>query len=182
MSNMLDKNDSLLLIIDVQERLVSALDKRVVVTRAETLAKVAKILGIPTIATQQYPKGLGLIVDPVKQNLASDTPIFDKTSFSAVREEGFLDILKPFNKKQIIICGIETHVCVHQTAADLIADGFEVYVVKDACASRNKYEFKQGIERMQENGAKISCLEIVLFEWLRNAKHPNFKEIQALIK
>lgn len=182
MNNMLDKNESLLLIIDVQERLVSALDKRVVVTRAETLAKAAKILGIPTIATQQYPKGLGLILESVKQNLASDTPVFNKTSFSAVKEEGFLDVLKSFNKKQIVICGIETHVCVHQTAADLIAEGFDVYVVKDACASRNKYEFKQGIERMQGNGAKISCLEIVLFEWLRNAKHPNFKEIQALIK
>lgn len=182
MTNMLDKNDSLLLIIDVQERLVSALDKRVVVTRTETLAKAAKILGIPTIATQQYPKGLGLILESVKQNFAPDIQIIDKTSFSAVKEEGFLDILKSFNKKQIVICGIETHVCVHQTAADLIAEGFDVYVVKDACASRNKYEFKQGIERMQENGAKISCLEIVLFEWLRNAKHPNFKEIQALIK
>ena len=99
-----------------------------------------------------------------------------------MKEEGFLPILKSFNKKQIIICGIETHVCVHQTASDLITEGFEVYVVKDACASRNKYEFKQGIERMQSNGAKISCLEIVLFEWLENAKNPHFKEIQGLIK
>lgn len=179
---MLDKNESLLLVIDVQERLVNALDKHIVVTRTETLTKAAKILGIPTIATQQYPKGLGLIVDSVKQNFEVNTPIIDKTSFSAVKENGFMDVLKSFNKKQIIICGIETHVCVHQTTADLLTEGFDVYVVKDACASRSKYEFKQGIERMQSNGAKISCLEIVLFEWLENAQNPHFREIQALIK
>lgn len=179
---MLDKNDSLLLIIDVQEKLVNALDKQVVVTRTATLAKAAKILGVPVIATQQYPKGLGLIVEAVSQNFTPDTKIVDKTSFSAVQEEGFLDVLKSFNKKQVVVCGIETHVCVHQTVADLITEGFEVYVAKDACASRNKYEFKQGIERMQSNGAKITCLEIALFEWLRDAKNPNFKEVQALIK
>lgn len=182
MPNMLDKENSLLLIIDVQEKLVNALDKSIVVTRTATLAKAAKILGVPVIATQQYPKGLGLTVETVSQNFTPETKIIDKTTFSAVKAEGFLDILKSFNKKQIVICGIETHVCVHQTAADLIENGFEVYVAKDACASRSKYEFKQGIERMQSNGAKITCLEIVLFEWLRDAKNPNFKEIQALIK
>lgn len=181
-NNMLNNEDSLLLIIDVQERLVSMLDKNVVVNRTATLAKAANILGIPIIATQQYSKGLGLIVEPVKQNFAPNTTIFEKSAFSAVQESGFLDSLKSFNKKQIVICGIETHVCVHQTAADLITEGFEVYVVKDACASRRKYEFKQGIERMQANGAKISCLEIALFEWLKSAKNPHFREVQALIK
>lgn len=182
MPNMLDRKECLLLIIDVQERLVNALDKDVVVNRTATLVKAAKILEIPTIATQQYSKGLGLIVEPVKQSFAPNTTIIEKSAFSAVKEKGFLDILKSHNKKQIVICGIETHVCVHQTVADLITEGFDVYVVKDACASRNKYEFKQGVERMQENGAKISCLEIVLFEWLRSSKNPHFKEVQALIK
>lgn len=182
MTNMLEKNESLLLVIDIQDKLVNSLDKHVIVTRTETLVKAAKILEIPTIATQQYPKGLGLIVDSIKQNLPIGTKIIDKTSFSAVKEKGFMEILKSFNKKQIVICGIETHICVHQTAADLIAEGFDVYVVKDACASRSKYEFKQGIERMQANGAKISCLEIVLFEWLKNSQNPSFKEIQSLIK
>lgn len=182
MLNMLDKKESLLLVIDIQERLVNALDKHVVVSRTEALVKAAKILEIPTIATQQYPKGLGLIVDSVKKNLGESTPIIDKTAFSAVKEKGFMDVLRPFNKKQIVICGIETHVCVHQTTADLLTEGFDVYVVKDACASRSKYEFKQGIERMQANGARISCLEMVLFEWLKNAQNPHFKEVQALIK
>lgn len=182
MSNVLGISDSILLIIDVQEKLVNALDKDVVVRRTAALTNAAKILKIPTIVTQQYSKGLGLTVEQVRQNFAEDTKVFEKTAFSALKESGFLELLKSYKKRQIVICGIETHVCVHQTVADLLFEGFEVHVVKDACASRNKYEFKQGIDRMQENGAKISCLEIVLFEWLKDAKNPNFKEIQALIK
>lgn len=180
--NMLDRKECVLLIVDVQERLVNALDKDVVVKRTAILTKAAKILEIPTILTEQYPKGLGSTVEAIKQTLAPETKIILKTAFSALKEPGFIDLLKSYGKKQVVISGIETHVCVHQTVSDLISEGFEVYVVKDACASRNKYEFKQGIERMQENGAKISCLEIVLFEWLRSANNPYFKEVQALIK
>lgn len=179
---MLNKEDSLLLIIDVQEKLVAALDKDVVVRRTAALVQSAKILEIPTILTEQYPKGLGPTVEQIKMNLNPNSVVYEKTAFSALRQEGFLEKLKSFNKKHIIVGGIETHVCVHQTVADLLNEGYEVYVVKDACASRNKYEFKQGIECMQENGAKISCLEIVLFEWLKDAKHPCFKEVQSLIK
>lgn len=182
MNNMLDRKESLLLIIDVQEKLVNSLDKDVVVGRTATLAKAAKIMEIPTIVTQQYSKGLGQTVEPVKKCLADDTLTVEKSAFSVLREPGFMDKLKSLGKKQVVICGIETHICVHQTAAELLAEGYEVYVVKDACASRKKYEFKQGIERMQENGAKISCLEIVLFEWLRSSKNPHFKDVQALIK
>lgn len=178
----LGKDESLLLIIDVQEKLVNALEKETVVKKTETLTKAAKILEIPTIVTEQYPKGLGPTVETIKNHLAADTKIIEKSSFSAVKEEGFLETLKSLNKKQIVICGIETHICVHQTAAELIEEGFEVYVAKDATASRNKYEFKQGIERMKDNGAKISCVEIILFEWLESSKNPHFKELQGLIK
>ena len=178
----LNKDDSLLLIIDVQEKLVASLDKDVIVKRASILANAAKIMAIPMLVTQQYSKGLGQTVSAVSQMFDDTTKIFEKTSFSAVREEGFLELIKSYKKNQIIICGIETHVCVHQTAFDLINEGFEVFIAKDACASRRKYEFKQGIERMQENGANISCVEIILFEWLKTAKSPYFKEVQALIK
>jgi nicotinamidase-related amidase len=180
--NMLDRKESVLVIVDVQEKLVRALDKDVVVNRTTTLAKAAKIMGIPVVVTEQYPNGLGSTVDNVKNNLATDTKIIEKTAFSALREPAFAQAIKDSGKKQIVICGIETHICVHQTVAELLSEGYDIYVVKDACASRNKYEFKQGIERMQENGAKISCVEIVLFEWLKSAKNPYFKEVQALIK
>ena len=182
MLNTLDKENSLLLIIDIQERLVHALDKDVVVKKAVTLTQAAKLLEIPIIATEQYPKGLGSTMPVIKEKFAKDSKVIEKTVFSACKADGFLETLKSFKKTQIVVCGIETHVCVHQSVADLISVGFEVYVAKDACASRNKYEFKQGIERMQENGARISCLEIILFEWIKDAKNPNFKEIQALIK
>lgn len=179
---MLDKNESIFVVIDVQEKLVNMLEKDIVVKKTATIAKAAKIMGIPTIVTEQYPKGLGSTVDVVKENLGETTAIIEKSSFSAIKEESFLAKLKSYNKKQVVICGIEAHICVHQTTADLIKEGYEVYVAKDATASRNKYEFKQGIERMRDNGAKVSCVEIILFEWLRSSKDPAFKEVQALIK
>jgi nicotinamidase-related amidase len=179
---MLDAKNSLLLVIDVQEKLVNALDKDIVVKRTQTLVKAAKILGIPTVFTEQYPKGLGNTVFPIKSCADKDSTYFSKTSFSAMDEDGFSDLIKKYNKKQIVISGIETHICVHQTASSLVDAGYEVHIIKDACASRNKYEFKQGIELMESEGAKISCVEIALFEWLRNAKNPKFKEVQELIK
>ena len=180
--NVLTPENSLLLIIDVQEKLVNALDKNIIVKRVSNLVKSARLLSIPVAVTEQYPKGLGPTVSEVSAEFPENTPVFEKTSFNALAENGVLDKIKSYNKKQIVICGIETHICVHQTAAALLREGFEVYVVKDACASRNKYEFKQGIELMADNGVKVSCVEIVLFEWLQTAKNPHFKEIQALIK
>lgn len=179
---LLNEKDSLLLIVDIQDRLVAALEKDTVVAKASKLTAAAKILDIPLMLSEQYPKGLGHTVSAITQNLPKEYDVTEKTSFSLPDEKGFLDKLRAYGKKQIIICGIETHICVHQTVAGLIDEGFEVFVVKDACASRNKYEFKMGIEAMQANGAKISCLEMVLFELLRSAKHPKFKEVQALIK
>lgn len=180
--NTLSAENSLLLIIDIQERLVAALDKDIVVSKAVKVANAAKILGIPTIVTEQYPKGLGNTVEQLKAVLPSDAEFVEKTSFNALLEEGMADKIKSYGKKQVVIFGIETHICVHQTAAALLEAGYDVYVIKDACASRNKYEFKQGIDIMQQNGVKVSCVEIALFEWLKGARNPKFKEVQALIK
>lgn len=175
---MLEANNSLVLMIDVQERLVGALEKNVIVEKSQKIIDGANILGIPVLATEQYPKGLGHTV----VTLADNTEVVEKTYFNALLEDGMLDKIKSYGKKQIILFGIETHICVYQTACALIEAGFEVYIIKDACASRNKYEFKQGIEAMRANGAKISCVEMTLFEWLKGAKNPKFKEVQALIK
>lgn len=180
--NTLSSENSLVLIIDIQERLVASLDKDIVVSKAVKVASAAKALSIPILVTEQYPKGLGNTVPQLKSALPATTEIIEKISFNALLEEGMLERIKSYNKKQIVIFGIETHICVHQTAAALLEEGFEVYVIKDACASRNKYEFKQGIDIMQQNGAKISCVEIALFEWLKTARNPKFKEIQMLIK
>lgn len=180
--NTLSAEDSLVLIIDIQEKLVAALNKDVVVSNALKIATSANILGIPIIVTEQYPKGLGCTVQSLKDVLPQEAQIVEKTYFNALLEDGMLDKIKSYGKKQIVIFGIETHICVYQTASALIEQGYEVYVIKDACASRNKYEFKQGIDAMVANGAKISCVEIALFDWLKGAKNPKFKEVQVLIK
>ncbi len=183
---MLNIENCSLVIIDIQDKLVMASKYGNEVTaNASKLAKTADILNIPTIITEQYPKGLGQTVHQIKeaQNIPSKT--IEKSSFSAFKEEDFynnMQELKTNGRNQIIICGIETHICVLQTTYDLIKAGFEVYVIKDACASRNKHEYKTGIELLKQYGAKISCTEIALFELLKTSKHPNFKEIQMLIK
>ncbi len=179
----LNLEDSLVLIIDVQEKLLNAVfNKEQVEKKSAIIAEAAKILGIPVVVTEQYPKGLGNTIPAVKDALAEDTEIFEKTAFSALNNEEILEAIKKHNKKQILIFGIETHICVSQTTAALRELGYEVSVIKDACGSRAEEEYLAGLERMKDNGAYIITTEIVLFEWLKGAKHPNFKAVQALIK
>ena len=177
--SLLNTENCLLVAIDFQERLVGMLEKPDCAVKMEKLITAAGILKIPTIVTEQYPQGLGKTVANID---ISGATVIEKTAFSAMQQEEFKTAVEASGKKQIIIGGIETHICVHQTVAELIEAGYEVYVVKDDCASRNKAEFKAGIEAMKQNGAKITCLEIVLFELLRTSRNPNFKPIQALIK
>ena len=179
----LNLEDSLVLIIDVQEKLLNAVfNKEQVEKKSAIVAEAAKILGIPVVVTEQYPKGLGNTIPAVKDALAEDTEIFEKTAFSALNNEEILEVIKKHNKKQILIFGIETHICVSQTTAALRELGYEVSVIKDACGSRAEEEYLAGLERMKDNGAYIITTEIALFEWLKGAKHPNFKAVQALIK
>lgn len=177
--NLINSDDCLLVAIDFQEKLVGMLAKNDSAIKMNKLITAANILNIPTIITEQYPQGLGKTVELFD---ISKAQIIEKTAFSAMQQEEFKTALDKSGKKQIIIGGIETHICVHQTVAELINSGYEVFVVKDACASRNKSEFEAGIDIMRQNGAKIICLEIVLFELLRSSRHQNFKQIQSLIK
>lgn len=183
---MLNIEDSVLVVIDIQDRLVLASKYGVEVANAMSkAARAASVLGIPTVVTEQYPKGLGHTVPQLQESFDENTFITEKAAFSAMLEPEFaekIQELKNAGKKQIIIGGIETHICVLQTAHDLMKEGFEVYVLKDACASRNKAEYKTGLELLKQYGAKITCLEITLFEWLKTSKNPKFKEVQALIK
>lgn len=178
---MLNPKESIVVVIDIQDKLVTAVGKYNPLDAACKIAKTANMLGIPSIVTEQYPKGLGNTVEDLKHCLSTDNYI-EKTSFSALKTPEFKEKLKSFGKKQVVIFGIEAHICVYQTVCDLIKDGYEVYFVKDASASRNKYEFKTGVELIKQHGAYTTCTEIVLFEWLQSSKNPSFKEIQALIK
>ena len=171
------------MIIDVQEKLLNAVfNKASLEKKATTLANTAKILGIPVIVTEQYPKGLGATVETLKEVLPENTQYFEKTAFSALENNDVLEALKNSGKKQVVIFGIETHICVSQTTNALIQDGFEVSVIRDACGSRSELEYSAGLERMKDNGAHVLTTEIALFEWLKGAKHPKFKEVQMLIK
>ncbi len=179
----LNIEDSLVLIIDVQERLLNAVfNKNLLEKKAEIITKAAKILDIPVYLTEQYPKGLGSTISVIKDVLDKENCCFEKIAFSALENKELLAALKKENKKQIILFGIETHICVNQTAEALIKEGFEVCVVSDACGSRVEMEYAAGLTRMKDNGAFIITTEIALFEWLKSAKHPKFKEIQSLIK
>ena len=171
------------MIIDVQEKLLNAVfNKTSLEKKAVTIANTAKILGIPVIVTEQYPKGLGATVETLKEVLPENAQYFEKTAFSALENNDVLEALKNSGKKQVVIFGIETHICVSQTTNALIEEGFEVSVIRDACGSRSELEYLAGLERMKDNGAHVLTTEIALFEWLKGAKHPKFKEVQMLIK
>ena len=179
---MISIEDSLLFIVDVQDRLVGMIKNSEEIAKNNAiLAKTAKTLGIPTIVTEQYPKGLGATILELREYIDLNN-ICKKTAFSALETQDVLNKLKEYNRKNIILTGIETHICIYQTALALLEAGFNVYVVKNATSSIKTKDYKTALELMRDFGAKLTCVETVLFELLKTSKHPNFKEIQALIK
>ena len=179
----LNERLSLLLIIDVQNKLINAAyNKQLLEKKSVIMAQAASILGIPVVVTEQYPKGLGGTIQPIKDALGENGVYLEKTSFSAIENPAIASNIDKSGKKQIVIFGIETHICVSQTVNALISKGYDVTVISDACGSRSEDEHKAGLERIKENGAHIITTEIALFEWLKGARHIKFKEIQSLIK
>lgn len=179
--NLLDSKDTLLVVIDIQEKFKAAIYKADKVIEASAkLIQAANILDIPVVYTEQYPKGLGNTVEELKNHLEK-AKYFDKVEFSCCRKEGFIDYLKEINRKKVIICGIEAHVCVNQTSLDLLEAGFTPFIVTEAVSSRTKTNKKLGIKKMEKSGAVINSLEMTLFELLETAKNPNFKQVQQLI-
>ena len=179
------QHDSLLLIIDVQERLSSAMRKKPfkrLKTNAKKLIKSATELDVPIFHTEQYPKGLGATVKSLNKRLTAPQHYSEKTTFSCCGESSFQTAVQKTHKRQIIICGMESHVCVLQTAMELQAQHYEVYVVEDAITARHKQCHRNAIERMRQQGIIITNTESVLFEWLRDAKHPSFKTVSGLLK
>ncbi len=175
--------NSAFLFIDVQEKLVGMLKEKIKIKcakKAEILSNAARILNIKTVFTEQYPQGLGSTIQPVKYSASESAQTFEKNTFNALETEGIMDAIK--DKQNIFIFGIETHICVFQTAIALLEKGYNVFVIKDACASREKDEYLAGINLMEKEGAKILTTEMVLFEMLKSSKHQHFKEVQALIK
>ncbi len=172
---LLSRQRTALIVVDVQEGFRSYETFEDVARSCATLVEGARILELPRIVTEQYPKGLGHSAPELG---LEGEPVIEKTVFSAVRAEGFA--LNGCD--QAVICGIETHVCVSQTAHDLLQRGVEVHVPADAVGSRHERDYRWGLERLDRAGAVVTTVESALFELLGRAGTPEFKQVQALIK
>ena len=173
--------DSALVLIDVQERLVPAIDGHArVVWNCRRLLDAARLLGVPIIATEQYRKGLGPTVGELAARLEG-VAIYEKRRFSAAAREWF-EPLRERNVAKLLICGIESHVCVQQTALDLLSAGWRVYVAADAVGSRREVDRRTALGRMDSSGAALTTTEAALFEWCQSADAPAFKAISQLAK
>jgi nicotinamidase-related amidase len=176
---LLTAESTVVLLIDLQERLIPAIhDGDVVVARAVRLAEAARLLEVPIRATEQYPAGLGRTVGPLAEY---PQKILAKTTFSATADPGFPDLL-PSGVSQIVVAGCEAHVCVLQTVLDLLASGRRVIWAADATGSRDPADRAAAIDRARQHGAEIVTSEMVLFEWLRDSRHPEFREVQKLVR
>ncbi len=180
---MLIKADqSCLMVIDVQERLVPAMQAPArVIRNTRTLMTAAYRLGIPMLLTEQYPKGLGHIV-PELQNLAKNGKVLEKMHFSCMNEPSFAAEFKALDRRQAVIVGMEAHICVMQTGVNLMEEGFEIFVVTDATSSRTLDSEKACLDRLSAAGAGIVTTEMVVFEWLGRAGTPECKELLEKIK
>ncbi len=179
---MLNRDECLLLIVDVQERLFPHIDGSEALGESiRRAAKGAAILGLPIVVTEQYTKGLGPTIDLLRKELDSYSPI-EKMSFSCMGEPAIVKVLKDLGRRQVLLTGIETHVCVYQTACDLLENGYEVSVVTDCVSSRTASNRELAIHRMERLGASLTSLEMALFELMRVSGTSEFKEISRLIK
>ncbi len=171
-----------IILIDVQEKLFPAMEKKEALQNALLLLlKGAAVLKIPVIVTEQYPKGLGPTIPEIKEALGN-ADVLEKTAFSAGGAAGFWEKLKTLNVKHAAVCGIETHVCVYQTVRDLMEKNISVDVVENAVSSRFKTDRKIGLKHLASLGAGFVSVEMILFEAMGDAKHQAFKEISALVK
>ncbi|MCW8410024.1 hydrolase [Legionella sp. PATHC035] len=174
---LLNKEDSLLLLVDVQEKLTPAvLNHELFIARCEWLLKLAQRLSVPILVSEQYPQGLGSTLKQFQQYF-DPRECVDKVSFSCMGEPTYVERLKQLHKKQLILIGIETHVCVLQTALEMREAGFEVFVVVDAVSCRGEQNMKYGLKRMKNEGVHLITSEMVFFEWLKKAGTPEFKQL-----
>lgn len=179
---MLEIENCSLVIIDVQGKLAQVMyEKELLFKNIQILIKSAKILNIPLLWCQQVPKALGPTIPEIAELLPDIEPI-NKASFSCCSDEEFNTKLNNLKIGQVLICGIETHICVYQTALDLFRKGFYVNVIADAVSSRTLENKNIALERLAHESCKMSCVEMALFELLKTAEHPDFKEIARLIK
>lgn len=171
-----------LVVIDLQERfrdLIHGMDR--VLDRSERLIGFCRQLGVPVLVTEQYPRGLGVTMSEIREACRPFTA-FEKTAFSCAGSAEFLAALRASGRNQVVLCGIETHVCVYQTACDLLREGFQVALAADAISSCRPADRELGLQRLRDVGADVMGSQMIMFELLREAGTPEFKRVSALLK
>ena len=189
---LLDRSTSVLLVVDMQDPFLQVMSAREpLLANALLLCKTAAILGVPVLMTTQNAARMGTVTAPILHGVvppnwvklpAPTVPVVDKMSFSCAGSELFERTLKNIGRKQVVICGVETHICVSQTAHDLRYAGYQVHVVADAVSSRTMEKHKLGMERIRDAEILPCTAEAVVYEWLREAGTPEFREILPLVK
>ena len=182
-SGLLDRNESVLVIIDVQERYIPHLHEGArVVEAARRLIEGAQLVGVPILGTEQYPEGLGHTTPVLRDILPADTTPISKRTMSCVGEPDFVEALRETGRTQVVIAGIEAQACVNQTVHELIAAQLETHIVVDAMSSRFRRDYEVAVERQIGAGAVPTTVEAVLLEWVRTADAPEFQQIRQLIR
>ena len=184
MHQRLSPESSLLVVIDVQERLLPAIQNRQqILFNVRRLLEGTRLLGIPVVVSEQYPQGLGNTVKELTPYVPEGTVVLSKKSFSIYDDESIRSEIESRKRPQIILCGIEAHVCVLQSAFDILrAGGHEMWIVVDAIGSRFAGDQEMALRRFETSGMVLTTTESLLFEWCRSADHPQFKEISRLVK
>ena len=188
-ATLLSAENAVLLVLDVQERLAVAMARRdEVCDSSEFLAAVAGIVGVPVVVTRQYPAGLGDVEPKLAETLTAleaeglSVTRADKVAFDCFREPAFRDAVEAMDRRQLIIVGMESHICVTQTAISALAAGWDVHVVDDGCCSRSERAHQGAVERLRAAGAVITCAESAAYELVGEAGTPRFKALLGLVK
>ncbi len=177
------KRNCLTLIIDYQERLMPILqDREKFISNSVFFIKGLKVLNIPMLTTEQYPKGLGKTVEPVQNAMGGSMEVYEKTEFSCCDNLEIMEKIKSFDREFVILAGAETHVCMLQTALDLMANDFIPVVISDCTASSSRFEKESALSRLRSHGAVITTAESILFELCRKSGTQEFKELSRLVK
>jgi nicotinamidase-related amidase len=181
--NILDKEKIALVVIDMQEAFRHSINEfEQIASRISLAIRGFQLLNLPVIVTEQYPKGLGRTAEELLFSLPPDFEFIEKTAFSSCGAKAFVDKLTELGARQILLCGIEAHVCVNQTAHDLLSLDYEVHLLEDCVSSRFRHDKKAALRKMKASGVTPSSVEMSLFELMRDSKHEQFKEVQNLIK
>ncbi len=180
---LLNRKATALVVVDFQEAFRPTVpDFDLLAGNIANAVRGFQILDIPVLITEQYPKGLGRTAKEILSVVPGEFKIIEKTAFSSCGAIEFLEKIKAGETKQVVICGLESHICVNQTAHDLLDEGFEVHILEDAVGSRREVNKQTGLRKMRLSGALPSCVEMAMFELIRDSKHRHFKAIQSLIK